>query len=94
MEGEIGVNDSFHFDKVPPGRYRVEVQGSSQGYVKSMQWGPPLQVDGNILDRGQRAELRRVDRADQRSGDREIGGTVSDSKGPVAQAVVQLILER
>jgi hypothetical protein len=91
VQGEIGATDSFHFEKVPPGRYRVEVQGRSQGYVKSMQWGT-LQVDGNILDvgNGPNAGALTVLMSAETC---EIGGTVSDSKGPVAQATVQLMLD-
>jgi hypothetical protein len=82
----VGADDSFMLEKVQPGRYRLMLTGTS-GYVKSLRAGE-TEVDGDILDvrNGSVGPLT----VTVSSNFCEVSGTVSDSKGPVANAPVVL----
>jgi len=85
----VGADDSFTLEKVQAGRYRVVINGSS-GYVKSLRAGE-TESDGNILDvrNGSAGPLT----VTVSSNFCEVSGTVSDSKGPVTDALVVMVLE-
>ena len=86
LQTEIGAANSFQFEKVQPGRYRVELNDVMDAYVKSLSLGS-VQVDGDILDVRNGSgggALTLTISAD--TG--EISGIVSDSKGPVAGVMV------
>jgi hypothetical protein len=87
-QSEIGADDSFKLEKVQPGQYRVELRGSGGAYVRSIRLGA-VEVDGDILDlrngSGGGSLTLLVSAATC-----EISGTVSDSDGPVAGAMVEI----
>lgn len=80
----VADDDSFTLEKVQPARYRVIVNGVS-GYVRSVRAGE-TEVDGDILDvrNGSQGPLT----VTVSSNFCEVSGTVSDTKGPVADATV------
>jgi hypothetical protein len=83
----IGADDSFTLEKVQPGRYRVAINWGT-AYVKSMRAGE-TESPGDILDvrNGPAGPLT----VTVSSNFCEVSGTVSDSKGPVADAEVSLV---
>jgi hypothetical protein len=85
VTAEIGADDSFRLERVPAGRYRVELWGHD-AFVKSLRLGA-VETEGDILDvrngAGGGALTLMLSTA---TGD--IEGTVRDSKGPVAGAMV------
>jgi hypothetical protein len=85
---EVGADDSFTLEKVPPGRYRLRVSWGS--YVKSVRQGP-TETEGDILDvrNGPNGPLTlRVG-----SVMAEVSGTVADSGGPASGVPVALLLD-
>ena len=80
------TDDSFTLEKVQPGRYRVAITWGS-GYVKSVRAGD-AESQGDILDvrNGSVGPLT----VTVSSNFCEVSGTVNDSKGPVADALVIL----
>jgi protocatechuate 3,4-dioxygenase beta subunit len=90
-QAEIGEDDSFKLENVEAGRYRVQLSLGNAAYVKSLRLGA-VETDGDILDvrngSGGGVLTLMVSTA---TG--EINGTVSDSKGPVADAMVVLLAE-
>jgi len=83
----VSGEDGFLLESVPPARYRVTVTGVS-GYVKSLRAGN-TETDGDMLDvrNGSPGPVTIT----LSSNYCEISGTVSDAKGPVADARVVLV---
>ena len=86
---DIGADDSFALEKVPPGRYHVMLDWG-QGYVRSVRTGS-LETDGDVLDVSNGAVGEVV--VSVSSLTCEISGTVNDASGPVANAHVVLAPE-
>ncbi|HUB82352.1 MAG TPA: carboxypeptidase regulatory-like domain-containing protein [Bryobacteraceae bacterium] len=84
--GAVAADDSFTLERVQPGRYHVEVQGVS-GFVKSIRAGD-TEVEGSILDvrNGSPGPVTLT----LSSNYCEISGAVSDSNGPLSNAIVML----
>jgi hypothetical protein len=88
-QAEIGDDDSFKLEKVPPGQYTADVYLGSV-YVKSLRLGA---VEGDTLDvrNGSGGAARTLLVCAARG---EISGTVSDSNGPVSGAKVIVMRDR
>jgi protocatechuate 3,4-dioxygenase beta subunit len=83
----IAADDSFTLERVQPAKYHVMVNGAS-GFVKSVRAGD-TETDGDILDvRNGSAGPVTVTIS---SNFCEISGTVTDSNGPVSDAMVALV---
>jgi hypothetical protein len=87
MNSDIGADDSFTLEKMQASRYHVALTGAS-GYVKSVRTGE-TETEGDILDlrNGSAGPVTVLVSSDYC----EVSGTVSDSKGPVADASVLLV---
>jgi hypothetical protein len=84
---DVAADDTFTLEKVQPGRYRVNL-GWGPAYVKSVRLGS-TETEGDILDvsGGPAGPLTLV--VSSVAG--ELSGTVTDSKGPVPGATIQLV---
>jgi hypothetical protein len=90
-QAEIGDDDSFKFEKVQPGRYHAEVT-LGHTYVKSLSLGSVESGDGTLDVRNGSGGVPLTLLVSADWG--EIGGTVSDSDGPVAGAIVMRFQDR
>ena len=87
VRSEIAAGDSVKLEKVQPGRYRVRLEGGDGGvYVTSLRLGS-AETDGDILDVRNGAAGVLTLTISAVTG--EISGTVRDSKGPIAAAIMQ-----
>jgi hypothetical protein len=86
---EVGADDSFTLEKVPPGLYRLRVSWGP--YVKSVRQGP-TETEGDVLDvrNGPNGPLTvRIG-----SVTAEVSGAVTDSDGPASGVPVALLPEQ
>lgn len=84
---QVGPDGTFKLTGVGPGRYRVMV--STVGFVQSLELGSVV-TDGAILDLGNGAGGAPLTIRLSNNG-ADLSGTVSDDKGPVANARVMLV---
>jgi len=88
-QAEIAADGSFAWKDVPPDRYDVTVSWMP-AYVKSMRYGDS-QIEGEVLDvrNGVSSGVLNVRVS---SATAEISGVVRDDDGPVAGAVVAIVM--
>jgi hypothetical protein len=48
VQGPVGVDDTFHFDKIPAGKYRLALSWED-AWIRSMRLGPTT-IDGSLID--------------------------------------------
>ena len=88
-QAEIGADDSFSLEGVPPGRYHVTLSWGP-GYIASVRAGS-TETEGDVLDAGNGAPGAVV--VSVSSLTCEVSGTVNDASGPVAGAHVVMVPE-
>jgi hypothetical protein len=91
LSAPVGPDSTFQLEKVPPGRYRVSPGVFGAVFVKSLSWGA-IQVEGNLLDtQNGSANSELVLTLSAKTA--QIHGTVTDSKGPVPNASIHLMVD-